>query len=779
MDILTYLVLCCSLAGLSNSIISSVSYSAVHQTDIPIIENEELDYDNMFFDDFNNGIDYNMWYISKRVWGEVNGRTNGGVIPQNVSYNNQLDNEFVRLTARGNYYAKEEVKGVGSITDGSSTGAALILKQTTSPGRYEIRMKVAPRVGACTAFWTYTEDENGLNHEIDIELPGTVSSKTSFNNILFTNYIGNSTSQCKTLDYYLSDGEYHTFGFDWYYSKTNKLINYYVDDVLLATSTTNIPFLETRLWVGVWIPNNPDFVGNAYFDTAFMDIDYVKYIPFKNQDYISHDAYINSSQVASIDEYPSTSSCTDSINKIPNGDFEYISKKDTQYGYGLNFENSNAIVSQTNGYYSAGLSLTNSSVNTIIDSCYPNELYELSLRYKGQGNYLVEYYSSNDVKISQDNFALSTQDWDILDNIHIVCPDNCFYIKATIETENNILIDDWFLGNKQDSEASEPSYEKQDSYGITTLENAYLSNSPTWSGVHVVDFDGSGLNWTVSNSQYYTQAAPFILGCSETENPTSSLASIHFMEGKTSEETIFKEINSAVFDEIGEQHYVQAMYMNFDIEHFNDLTFYFSGYAVDPTTSWYRNIILYSVDSGTSWSVGKIQALRDSNGLSSTGIDLYQISITSSDINVSFNKIRFAYASLAFSLAGQGVRISGISINRYADITNKIDNDTNICSYNKSQQSFIATQYNNLSDIELEKFANTYRKNDASQTYLEGYNYLLQYWLSTNFNSRANNLFIRYDFIILTICLSSTSLFIYLTISNFKTKHKKKQIKNH
>ena len=52
-------------------------------------------------------------------------------------------------------------------------------------------MKVLPRQGACTAFWTFAYNLDTLeNHEIDIELPGGNRSGTvTFENVLNTNYI--------------------------------------------------------------------------------------------------------------------------------------------------------------------------------------------------------------------------------------------------------------------------------------------------------------------------------------------------------------------------------------------------------------------------------------------------------------------------------------------------------------------------------------------------------------------------------------------------------------
>lgn len=47
-------------------------------------------------------------------------------------------------------------------------GSALITRQTFGPGKFEVRMKVLPRLGQCTAFWTYYSNggKNARNHQI-------------------------------------------------------------------------------------------------------------------------------------------------------------------------------------------------------------------------------------------------------------------------------------------------------------------------------------------------------------------------------------------------------------------------------------------------------------------------------------------------------------------------------------------------------------------------------------------------------------------------------------
>ena len=157
---------------------------------------EELDYDNEVFDDFNSGIDKSRWYIYNKTWGQVNGRQNGGVVPDNVFYDTDEGTAILRAT--GDQYAEKLITPGpnAQTTGGRRTGADLVSKFWTYPGRYEVRMKVAPRYGACTSLWTYIEYDsfyNGdrNNHEIDIELPW----HGDFTQISYGNYAAKEQDQ--------------------------------------------------------------------------------------------------------------------------------------------------------------------------------------------------------------------------------------------------------------------------------------------------------------------------------------------------------------------------------------------------------------------------------------------------------------------------------------------------------------------------------------------------------------------------------------------------------
>ncbi len=318
----------------------------------------KLDYDRAFFDGFDNGVDYDNWYIGKQAWGAGG---NGGVIPENVNY---TDDGTVVFSGNGEYYTRGDVAGVGAVKDGTLTGGALISKFLTGPGRYEIKMKVLPRLGACSAFWTFAYDDNAPNgfpspgnHEIDIELPGgnkAGGDNIGFDSILNTNYwtVDHNISQDKKLQNAtggavtaVNDGKWHTFGFDWYTvepgesetvdgerpTDTGKVV-YYVDGVVTSVIDAFVPFYQSRLWVGVWFPHNTGFVGDALFEKDYMSVDYISYVPFKDQPY--YEEFVpDVNGVADISEYPMYPVAAVKGNLISNGDFEYAARNMSNNGW--------------------------------------------------------------------------------------------------------------------------------------------------------------------------------------------------------------------------------------------------------------------------------------------------------------------------------------------------------------------------------------------------------------------------------------------------------------
>lgn len=253
----------------------------------------------VFFDDFNGtSLDTSKWLVAKRQWGGAN--ANGGVVPENV----RLSNGQLILEAHGDLYTGP-IKGINQDgsqrADGKRVGAAVATKDYYGSGSYEVSMKVAPKLGVCSAVWTfhYQEVEPGdpqyqgtgdyyvVNHEIDIEIPGRTGpahTNIDFNKALLNTWRGENEGEYTTgytnLGKYVNDGQFHTYRFDWHTGGNGqaKRVDFYLDGMFLRSITTDIPDIAGRFWLGAWFPNQ--WTGTPNFDTETFEIDWVKITPF-------------------------------------------------------------------------------------------------------------------------------------------------------------------------------------------------------------------------------------------------------------------------------------------------------------------------------------------------------------------------------------------------------------------------------------------------------------------------------------------------------------------
>lgn len=248
-----------------------------------------------FYDDFSGSqLDASKWLIAEKNWGgtiNVDGETvdyNGGVIAENV----QVKDGNLILTGYGNKY-EGDIRGInrdGSRrADGKRCGAAIATKEYYSSGSYEIRAKIAPELGCCSAMWTFEYEEDYsvepfkiTNHEIDIEFPGRDSNDDfSLSHALCTTWVTEEDYKTKSVECgNQADGKFHTYRFDWHTGSDTETprVEYYFDDVLIYTAYEYIPTNAGRFWLGLWFPKY--WAGTPDFNTAAFEIDYAKITPF-------------------------------------------------------------------------------------------------------------------------------------------------------------------------------------------------------------------------------------------------------------------------------------------------------------------------------------------------------------------------------------------------------------------------------------------------------------------------------------------------------------------
>ena len=262
---------------------------------------------DVFYEDFSGeSLDTDKWLIAEKNWGGTvteNGVTvdyNGGVIADNVS----LSGGNLVLTGYGNNY-EGELRGINRDksrrADGKRCGGAIATRDYFASGSYEIRARIAPELGCCSAMWTfeYEEDYSGgdlkiVNHEIDIEFPGRdASGGFSLNHALCTTWVTEEDYKTMSVDCGgQADGEFHTYRFDWHTGSDTEQprVDYYFDGELTYTSTEFIPTNESRFWLGLWFPKG--WAGTPDFEQTVFEVDHVRITPFHEEgDTPQHESY--------------------------------------------------------------------------------------------------------------------------------------------------------------------------------------------------------------------------------------------------------------------------------------------------------------------------------------------------------------------------------------------------------------------------------------------------------------------------------------------------------
>ncbi|MCH2148256.1 MAG: family 16 glycosylhydrolase [Phycisphaerales bacterium] len=292
------------------------------------------------YTDFSTGLDEHDWLISTKSWGG----DNGGVSPLNVSIVDDQDNgtsiRALRLQANGDQY-DGDVEHQGRST---RVGSAIATRQYFASGRYTVRARVAPELGAVTAFWPfhyidYQKGEAGYWHEpnprrnteIDWEFPtdlmGTGQEQAADfqldpETIAFTNARTNSwggqfggeggehkgrrvlhDAEGNVVDLAQDsmDGLYHTYVIEWHSGSDLGddgdtrdeigCVRWYFDDILIDElldvefGQGNVPYRAARFWIGVWFPasgygDEVGWGGSPDFDSTALHIASVHIEPF-------------------------------------------------------------------------------------------------------------------------------------------------------------------------------------------------------------------------------------------------------------------------------------------------------------------------------------------------------------------------------------------------------------------------------------------------------------------------------------------------------------------
>ena len=309
----------------------NITFTAQGNEWVPTLNSPPSPQTEVLFDDFSSGsLDPEKWLISSKAWGG----DNGGVSPENVSLVEDTDEGkpiiALRLEAHGDQYSGDHIH------NGRSTrvGAAIATRQYYASGRYEVRARIAPEYGTCTAFWPFHYIDHRMgeaeywhepnprrNTEIDWEFPTDLAGSDT-GNFSFTKARTNSwggqfggeggehkgrkiltDESGAPLDLAVEalDGKYHTFTIEWRSGTDNGeenigrtnvgSVRWLLDGRLVDELNDvefgqgNVPYRAARFWLGTWFPaagyaEDIGWTGNPNFDTTAAHIAWVRITPF-------------------------------------------------------------------------------------------------------------------------------------------------------------------------------------------------------------------------------------------------------------------------------------------------------------------------------------------------------------------------------------------------------------------------------------------------------------------------------------------------------------------
>lgn len=706
-----------------------VNAYATDMDGVAVEAGEELDTENVFYDDFSSGIDMeNNWVPAKKAWGNSSVSYNSGVVPENVFYNS-VDKTVV-FRALGDYYqgdefdydlderygyAHDEITGGGRVysRDGTRTGGTIKTREEYGPGRYEAKFKVAPAEGVCTAFWTFNYGDDGGDYynEMDFELPTHAEGATgddkkdlSFNQIICTTYKTEDTykSQRVTNPVYLNDNKFHTYCLEWYYSAGTKKVKWFIDGYLIASwnNANHISDHVGRVTLGVWVPGRADFCGIPNFDKAYMELDYFKYTPFKNQLTDDTDKDALKDYVKSY----TTITSTPRSDFVPQGDFKYGLPEfydvtgnvtaNKSYDYAGSNNSYGVKIAGAGGAGASTLSYTNPNIKGI-------KKLELSFKYKGYGS--VNVYADEEQILQSDTLA-SRNEWATFDQV-LTVPTGKKTIKVEFYSESNdfgFFVDNIVL-TYPESEVPTPN---PNGHTFFTKNNGQTSTNSYEERRIAPNGDNTQI-WRFTNAKYTTNNSANTIALKANSTVMSSTSGNFYYP--------IKQALSGLYTNSDE---LFAAVAEFDVDDFEDIEVDLTSYS---GVSGRSLTILYSLNEGDTWSI-----------LSTTGKDQFSTGIT---------PFRYYVRTLATqALKGRTARFAivgnkgsgsdsyylvGVIINNYQSFKNKLD--TALCSTDDDTKVFLAHQYSQLTNDEKTLLESEQMVN-YSQSYADGYAYLLAYW---------------------------------------------------
>ena len=244
---------------------------------IPLLEGEEFDYANdMNFTDDAVPSDRLPKYFEVSTGDyDVTGEDPAPSVAENVQ------------RALSCYQLRTSGLQVHVVENAHYTSGAIILQAGVHliPGRYECRVMLPKKSNSAFTFRLIGSYTDGTSGGISITTPNGAVAGDIYNN-LYCNTRNTNSDPVRdgkgcTISKDLNDGNFHTIGWDWYYSAHHKCVKFFIDNTELTTLNV-APNFPMVLYVAC-APNPYLSVQSGDFDYDYAEVDYIRFTAFANQ----------------------------------------------------------------------------------------------------------------------------------------------------------------------------------------------------------------------------------------------------------------------------------------------------------------------------------------------------------------------------------------------------------------------------------------------------------------------------------------------------------------
>lgn len=237
---------------------------------------------SVFFDDFANGLRTDVWRALHERWASQN---NNGYSEENCLWTTSSE-EVRKAGGQGGIVAIRSQGDFAADPAHKRRGGGIVTKKLFGPGLYEVRMKVVPRVGQCSAMWTYYNNwakpmSAREYSEIDTELPHGGDYRV-YSGTTYENYMSGDEKVSRSEEIFspvpLNDGQWHTFAFEWRTDSAagDEAIVWYQDGVPVLALREAVPHYTATFWIASLFQDAPAWLGVPRFEQAYMFIDWVR-----------------------------------------------------------------------------------------------------------------------------------------------------------------------------------------------------------------------------------------------------------------------------------------------------------------------------------------------------------------------------------------------------------------------------------------------------------------------------------------------------------------------